>query len=76
MENRKLARFHHDIEAGRYLILIYVRRHQGAAVRAMMRSRHPEADLVAADRHFINPFSTLRKRAHIRRKPSHSGGVL
>ena len=62
-ENRKLAKFHHDIEAGRYLILIYARKKQGAAVRAMMRARHPEAELVAIDRHFINPFSTLRKRS-------------
>jgi hypothetical protein len=75
-ENRKLAKFHHDIEAGRYLILIYARKVQGPAVRAMMRKRHPEADLVAVDRHFINPFSALRKRAHARRRPSHSGGVV
>ena len=66
-ENRKLAKFHHDIEAGRYLILIYARRKQGAAVRAMMRAKHPEAELVAVDRHFINPFSAVRKRAHARR---------
>ena len=66
-ENKKLAKFHHDIEAGRYLILIYARKKQGAAVRAMMRARHPEAELVAIDRHFINPFSTLRKRAHARK---------
>jgi hypothetical protein len=75
-ENRKLAKFHHDIEAGRYLILIYARKAQGPAVRAMMRSGHPEADLVAVDRHFVNPFSAVRKRAHSRRKPSPSGGVL
>lgn len=75
-ENRKLAKFHHDLDAGRYLILIYARRAQAPAVRTMMRSRHPEAELVAVDRHFINPFSAVRKRAHSRRKPSHSGGVL
>jgi hypothetical protein len=75
-ENRKLARFHHDIQAGRYLILIYARKAQAPAVRAMMRKRHPEADLVAVDRHFINPFAAVRKRALSRRKPSPSGGVL
>ena len=32
-ENKKLERFHHDIEAGKYLILIYARKEQGAAVR-------------------------------------------
>jgi hypothetical protein len=67
-ENKKLAKFHHDIEAGRYLILIYARKAQGATVRSMMRARHPEAEFVAVDRHFINPFSALRKRVHIRRR--------
>ncbi len=62
-KNKKLAKFHHDIEAGRYLILIYARRRQAAVVRAMMRAQHPEAELAAVDRHFINPFSTVRKRA-------------
>ncbi len=66
-ENKKLAKFHHDIEAGRYLILIYARKKQGAAVRAMMRTKHPEAGLVAVDRHFINPFSAVRRRARARR---------
>ena len=67
-KNRKLAKFQHDIDAGRYLILIYARKNKGAAVRAMMRDRHPEAELVAADKHFINPFSAMRKRARVRRR--------
>lgn len=76
-ENKKLAKFHHDIAAGRYLILIYARKEQGAAVRAMMRARHPEAELVAIDRHFINPFSSVRKRARIRkRQTARPAGVL
>jgi hypothetical protein len=66
-ENKKLAKFHHDIDAGRYLILIYARRGKGAAVRAMMRAKHPEADLVAMDRNYFNPFSAVRKRARINR---------
>jgi hypothetical protein len=55
-ENRKLLKFHDEIEAGKYLILIYARTRQGQAVKTMMRARHPEAELVAVDRHFINPF--------------------
>jgi hypothetical protein len=55
-ENRKLLKFHDDIEAGKYLILIYARNRQGQAVKTMMNERHPEAALVAVDRHFINPF--------------------
>jgi hypothetical protein len=60
-ENRKLARFHDAIEAGKFLILIYALKEQEAAVGRMMRERHPEAELAGVDRHFINPFS-LPKR--------------
>jgi len=58
-ENKKLARFHDDIEAGKYLILVYVRRHQEDVVRRMMKERHPDAVLAAVDSHFINPFSKV-----------------
>jgi hypothetical protein len=60
-ENRKLAGFHDDIERGWYLILIYAPRDQEAAVRAMMRSRHRQAELAAVDRHFMNPFSAVKR---------------
>jgi len=63
-ENSKLRKFHHDIEAGKYLILIYVRKAQGATVRARMRSLHPEAELVAVNTHFVNPFKPVRRRHH------------
>ena len=63
-ENRKLAGFHDDIERGWYLILIYTPRDQEAAVRTMMRSRHPEAELAAADRRFMNPFSAVKRSAN------------
>jgi hypothetical protein len=65
-ENRKLAKFHQDIEAGRYLILIYVAQEHEAAVREMMRARHPEAELAAIDRHFINPFRAVKRRTQSR----------
>ena len=60
-ENRKLAKFHEDIEAGKFLILIYTLREQELAVRKMMRERHPEAELAAEDSHFVNPFSALKR---------------
>jgi hypothetical protein len=72
-ENKKLARFHDDVEAGRYLILIYVLKAQEATVREMMRVRHPEAELAAIDRHFINPFSAVRRRSAA---PRPEGGLL
>jgi hypothetical protein len=63
IENRKLAKFHDDIEAGKFLILIYALKEQEAAVGKMMRERHPESELVAVDRHFINPFSALKRES-------------
>ncbi len=62
-EHRKLADFHDDLEAGRYLLLIYVPRAQEASLTGMMRARHPEAELAAVDGHFINPFSAVKRRS-------------
>jgi hypothetical protein len=62
-ENKKIARFHDDLEAGKYLILIYALKTKEDAVQAMMRERHPEAELVAVDSHFINPFSSVKRGA-------------
>jgi hypothetical protein len=60
-ENKKLRRFHDDIAAGKYLILVYVRKHQEAAVRKMMEERHTDCELVAIDSHFINPFTDVSR---------------
>lgn len=62
-ENKKLSKFHDDLVAGRFLILIYALKEQEPAIREMMRSRHPESELAAVDRHFVNPFSALRRGA-------------
>ena len=56
-ENKKLERFHHDIEAGKYLILIYARKDRARRSGTLMRERHPEAELVAVNRH-----SSIRSR--------------
>jgi hypothetical protein len=60
-QNTKLANFRDDLEAGRYLILIYAAQRQEQAVRKMMRARHPAAQLAATDRHFINPFGVVKR---------------
>jgi len=65
-ENRKLRRFHDDIEAGKYLLLIYSPKGYGEEVKAMMNNKHPEARHVATDRHFINPFSRVRRKKQAR----------
>ena len=61
-ENKKLAEFHHDIEAGLYLVLVYTPREREATVRWLVRARHPEAELAGIDRHFLNPFSPVKRR--------------
>jgi hypothetical protein len=61
-ENHKLKRFHDDIEAGKYLILIYAPKGMGEKIKQMMRDRHPESRHVATDRHFINPFAQVERR--------------
>jgi hypothetical protein len=58
-ENKKIRPFHADIEAGKFLMLIYVRKHQEQAVRALMQ-KFPEAELVAIDAQVINPFSSVK----------------
>ncbi|HWK75429.1 MAG TPA: hypothetical protein VNQ81_14215 [Povalibacter sp.] len=68
-ENKKLARFHDDIEAGKYLILVYVRRQREEQVQRMMKERHPEAELVAVDTHFVNPFSDVARVSETPRAP-------
>jgi hypothetical protein len=66
-ENQKLKRFHEDIEAGKYLLLIYSRGDQGEAVKGMMAQQHPQAVHVATDRHFINPFAVVRRKRGTRK---------
>ena len=61
-ENQKLKRFSEDIEAGKYLLLIYARKGQGDAIKEMMAAKHPQARHVATDRHFVNPFAVVRRK--------------
>jgi hypothetical protein len=60
-EHKKLAKFHDDLAAGKYLILVYVRKHREETVLKMMREKHTDAELVAVDSHFVNPFSAVRR---------------
>lgn len=60
-ENKKLAKFHDDLEDGKYLILIYTSKKQDEVVKNMMARKHPEAQLVATDSQYFNPFSRLKK---------------
>ena len=64
-EHKKLAKFHDDLVAGKYLILVYVRKHRESLVRKMMQEKHPDAELVAIDSHFVNPFSNVKKLSEV-----------
>jgi hypothetical protein len=61
-KNKKIERFHDDIEAGKFVILIYARRDQESVVRHMMSRRHPEAEFAGVDRQFVNPFTAVQRR--------------
>lgn len=56
-ENQTIAQFHAEIDSGKYLILIDIRRDQEEAIRNLM-ARHPEARLVQVGSTFIHPFQT------------------
>lgn len=60
-KNKKHAKFENELEEGKYLILIYAKKGHGRLVKATMTEKHPEAELVATDSHFLNPFSSLER---------------
>ncbi|MCI0446024.1 hypothetical protein L0152_22765 [bacterium] len=60
-ENRKMVAFHDDIEAGKYLILIYASKGKEAIIDEMMKKKHPEANLSAVDVNFFNPMTSLKR---------------
>ena len=59
-ENKKLTIFRKEIDSGKYLILIYAKKHQEQKIHEMMASKHKEADLAAVDANFLNPFAELK----------------
>jgi hypothetical protein len=59
-ENQAIAQYHGDIDAGKYLILIDVRRDREEAIQSLMAAKHPEARLVRVGSTFVNPFQTLK----------------
>ena len=55
-ENYKIARFHDEIEAGKYIIMLDVRKDEESKIKTVMESNHPEAKLSGEGTTFINPF--------------------
>jgi hypothetical protein len=60
-ENKKIALFHHEIEAGNYLILIYARKISEELINKVMGTQHPYAKLMAVDASFYNPLAGLKR---------------
>ncbi len=56
-ENHKIALYRNELEAGKYLIMIDVRKGQEERVKALMEQQHPEAKLMRVDSTFTNPFN-------------------
>jgi len=55
-ENYKIARFHADLEQGRLLIMLDVRKFQYDEVMSLMQQKYPKLKTVGKDSIFSNPF--------------------
>ncbi len=60
-ENKKIAQFHNEIEAGNNLILIYAKKASEELIKKVMVAQHPEAELAAIDASFYNPLAELKR---------------
>ena len=56
VENQKIARYHGELEAGKYLILIDVKAGEEDRVHDLMSRKHPEAQFQRIGSTLINPF--------------------
>jgi len=59
-DHQKIKPFREEIKKGKYLVLVYAEKEQEEAITSMMSSKHSESQLVAVDKHYINPFSKLK----------------
>ena len=55
-ENYKIARFHDDIAAGRYLIMVDVGKRSRADVIEVMNLQFGEVEFRGSDSPYVNPF--------------------
>jgi len=67
-ENYKIAPFHDDIEAGRYLIMVDVGREHLSRVRELMATKFPTVLRCGSTGTFINPFE---RPAHLYHQNTH-----
>ena len=55
-ENYKVARFHNEIEAGNFLVMVDVHKNEESKIKTLMEHYHPEASGAGEDSTLINPF--------------------
>lgn len=64
-ENYRIRRFHNEIEAGKYLVMVDVPKKMAAEIEQEMLEHHPEAMLKAEGSSFNNPFAGRDGRVHV-----------
>ncbi|AHI30040.1 hypothetical protein [Marinobacter similis] len=64
-ENYRIRRFHKDIEAGKYLIMVDVPKADVERVEMLMERLHPEVALRGEGSSVNNPFAAADGRVHI-----------
>lgn len=64
-ENYRIRRFHSDIEAGRYLVMVDVPKAHAAQMKELMALNHPEAELQAEGSSFNNPLAAADGKIHV-----------
>jgi hypothetical protein len=63
-ENYKIAPFHDDIEAGRYLVMVDVKTDNKARVREIMNMQFPQVRFSGRDTTLINPLERPQQVYH------------
>jgi hypothetical protein len=63
-ENYKIAPFHDDIDAGRYLIMVDVQKEMRARVRELMNIRFPQVQRAGSSSTIINPLDRPQRVFH------------
>lgn len=64
-ENYRIRRYHKDIEAGKYLVMVDAPKANLGQMKALMAKNHPEAELQGEGSSFNNPFAAGDGRVHV-----------
>ena len=59
-ENYKITRFHDQLDSGKYLVLVDVRREEEERIRELVHRLCPELSVAGTDSPFTNPFKSTK----------------